>query len=272
MIKNKNNEGDFAMRLFSLQGKVALVTGASRGLGRAMAMGLAAAGAQVVLAARDQQRLLTVAQEIRDQGGQADILTFDLTDEAAVVSAIPQIIGRHGRLDILLNNAGICLWQPLLESRLEDWRLTLEVNLTANYLLAREAARPMLRQGNGSIINVGSYVARLGREKLQAYVASKHGVVGLTKSLAGELGPQGVRCNAICPGYFKTDMAEPVSANPALWETVRSHISLGRWGDPEELQGAAIFLASDASSYINGHTLMVDGGVSEVLCLPIPVV
>ena len=272
IMQNNKNEGvKSLMRLFSLEGKVALVTGASRGLGRAMALGLAAAGAHVVLAARDRQRLLAVEQEVRDQGGRADVQAFDLTDEAAVISAVPAIIGRHGRLDILLNNAGICLWQPLLESRLEDWRQTLEVNLTANYLLAREAARPMLRQGHGSIINVGSYVARIGREKLQAYVASKHGVVGLTKSLAGELGSQGVRCNAICPGYFKTDMAEPVSANPALWECVRSHISLGRWGAPEELQGAAIFLASDASSYVNGHTLMVDGGVSEVLCLPIPV-
>lgn len=260
------------MRLFSLQGKIALVTGASRGLGRAMAMGLAEAGAHVVLAARDKQSLLAVAEDIKKRGGLADCLAFDLTNEAAVISAIPEVIGRHGRLDILVNNAGICLWQPLLESSLDNWRKTFEVNLTASYLLAREAARPMLRQGEGSIINIGSYVARVGREKLQAYVASKHGVVGLTKSLAAELGSQGVRCNAICPGYFLTDMAEPVTANPALQESVRSHISLGRWGKPEELQGAVVFLASDASSYINGHTLMVDGGVSEILCLPIPVV
>ena len=260
------------MQLFSLQGKVALVTGASRGLGRAMAMGLAAAGALVVLAARDRERLLEVAEAIRQQGGQADIQAFDLADEAAVVAAVPAIVQRHGRLDVLLNNAGICLWQPLLDSSLDDWRRTLDINLTAHYLLAREAGRPMLAQGSGAIINVASYVARVGREKLQAYVASKHGVVGLTKSLAGELGPHGIRCNAICPGYFHTDMAEPVSANPALWETVRSHISVGRWGNPEELQGAAVFLASDASSYVNGHSLMVDGGVSEVLCLPVPVV
>lgn len=260
------------MQLFSLRGKVALVTGASRGLGRAMAMGLAEAGAHVVLAARDKQRLLVVAEEIKGQGGLADCLAFDLTNEAAVISAIPEVMGCHGRLDILVNNAGICHWQPLLESSLENWRKTFDVNLTASYLLAREAARPMLRQGNGSIINVGSYVARVGREKLQAYVASKHGVVGLTKSLAAELGPSGIRCNAVCPGYFLTDMAEPVSANAALQECVRSHISLGRWGNPEELQGAAVFLASDASSYVNGHTLMVDGGVSEILCLPVPVV
>lgn len=259
------------MRLFSLRGKVALVTGASRGLGRAMAMGLADAGAHVVLAARDKQRLLVVAEEIKTQGGSADCLAFDLTNEAAVISAIPEVMGRHGRLDILINNAGICLWQPLLESSLDSWRKTFDVNLTASYLLAREAARPMLRQGKGSIINVGSYVARVGREKLQAYVASKHGVVGLTKSLAAELGARGVRCNAVCPGYFLTDMAEPVSGNAALQECVRSHISLGRWGNPEELQGAAVFLASDASSYVNGHTLMVDGGVSEILCLPLPV-
>ncbi|MHC8320445.1 SDR family NAD(P)-dependent oxidoreductase [Pseudomonas sp. GB2N2] len=259
------------MQLFSLEGKVALVTGASRGLGKAMAYGLAEAGAHVVLAARDHAALLAVVDDIRHIGGQADAQAFDLSDEVAVMAAIPSIIARHGRLDILINNAGICIWQPLLDSSLDDWKRTLGTNLTAPYLLAREAARPMLRQGSGSIINIGSYVSRIGREKLQAYVASKHGVIGLTKSLAGELGASGVRCNAICPGYFLTDMAEPVVANPALMETVRSHISLGRWGDPKELQGAAIFLASEASSYINGHALMVDGGVSEVLCLPMSV-
>lgn len=259
------------MRLFSLAGKVALVTGASRGLGKAMACGLAEAGAHVVVTARDKAALQQVVEQIREAGGRADAQAFDLTDEAAVMSAIPNLIGRHGRLDILINNAGICVWQPLLESSLDAWKRTLETNLTVPYLLAREAARPMLLQGSGSIINIGSYVSRIGREKLQAYVASKHGIIGLTKSLAGELGAGGVRCNAICPGYFLTDMAEPVLANPALMETVRSHISLGRWGNPQELQGAAIFLASDASSYINGHALMVDGGVSEILCLPVSV-
>lgn len=259
------------MKLFSLEGKVALVTGASRGLGKAMAEGLAVAGATVVLAARDAAKLEEVAAQIRGNGGKADVEAFDLTDEPAVIAAVPNILKRHGRLDILLNNAGICVWQPFMDSTMDVWRRTIDTNLTAIYLLARETARPMLAQKSGRIINVGSYVSALGREKLQAYVASKHGVAGLTKSLAGELGPQGIRCNAICPGYFLTEMAEPVTSKPQLMETIRSRISVGRWGNPEELCGAAIFLASEASSYINGHILMVDGGVSEVLCLPMSV-
>lgn len=260
------------MQMFSLQGKVALVTGASRGLGRSMAIGLAEAGAHVVLLARDEDLLTDVAQYIQANGGSADYLVVDLADEVALAAVVPAVLESHGRLDVLINNAGVCLWQPLLSSTLEQWRTTFDINLTASYLLAREAAIPMLSQGSGSIINIASYVGRVGREKLQAYVASKHGVIGLTKSLAAELGPQGVRCNAICPGYFLTDMAEPVKGNTPLFETVRGHISLGRWGHPDELKGAAVFLASKASSYVNGHSLMVDGGVSDILCLPIAVV
>lgn len=259
------------MNLFSLQGRVALVTGASRGLGRAMALGLAAAGATVVLAARDTAKLYAVANEIWGAGGHADVEAFDLTDEAAVIAAVPNVLKRQGRLDVLLNNAGVCAWESLLESSLDSWRRTLEVNLTAVYLLAREAAKPMLAQRSGRIINVGSYVSVLGREKLQAYVASKHGIAGLTKSLAGELGPHGIRCNGICPGYFLTEMAEPVTSKPQLMEIIRSRIPVGRWGHAEELCGAAIFLASEASSYVNGQMLMVDGGLSDVLSLPMSV-
>jgi gluconate 5-dehydrogenase len=138
-------------------------------------------------------------------------------------------------------------------------------------LMAREAARPMLAQKSGRIINVCSYVSTLGRERLQAYVASKHGVAGLTKSLAGELGRHGITCNAIAPGFFLTDMAEPVTKDPQRMRMFTDRIALGRWGRPEELGGVAVFLASEAASYVNGHILHVDGGVADVLCLPVTV-
>lgn len=257
--------------LFSLRGKVALVTGASRGLGRSMASALARAGATVVLAARDEPLLQKAVHEIREAGGEADLEAFDLTDEGAVIAAVPKIIARHGRLDILLNNAALCIWSGLFDASLDVWKRTIDVNLTAVYLLSREAARPMVAQRAGRIINIGSYVSVIGRERLQAYVASKHGLVGLTKSLAGELGRYGVTCNAIAPGFFRTQMAEPVTQNPERMKIFTDAIAMGRWGEPEELAGAAIFLASDAASYVNGHTLHVDGGVAEVLSLPVTV-
>lgn len=255
------------MSPFSLAGKIALVTGASRGLGKAMAEGFANAGATVVLAARDALALERVAQQLRERGGLADVLAFDLTDEQAVVDAVPETVKRHGRLDILLNNAGICVWSALADSTLDVWRQTFDVNLTATYLLCREAARPMVTQRAGRIINVGSYVSVLGRERLQAYVASKHGVAGLTRSLAGELGRHGVTCNAICPGLFLTEMAEPVLRDPQRMKAFTSVIAMERWGQAEELQGPAVFLASDAASYVNGHLLHVDGGVADVLSI-----
>jgi gluconate 5-dehydrogenase len=257
--------------LFSLSGRIALVTGGSRGLGLAMARAYARAGARVVLAARDATRLEQAAERIRGEGGDAHAMAFDLTDERAVVEAVPRLVKQHGRLDILLNNAGICLWSGFLDSTLESWNRTMATNLTAVYLLAREAARPMMAQRWGRIINVGSYVSVIGRERLQAYVASKHGLIGLTKSIAGEVGRHNVTCNAIAPGFFLTEMAEPVRRDPARMQIFTDAIAMARWGDPEELAGPAVFLASEAASYVNGHTLHVDGGVAEVLSLPVAV-
>ena len=255
------------MNLFSLSGKVALVTGASRGLGKAMALALARAGATVVLAARDVTRLEEVAAEIRRDGHEAQVHAFDLLDEKAVVAAIPSVVERVGRMDILLNNAGVYQTSKLLDSTLELWHRTIDTNLTSAYLLAREAARVMIPQKSGRIINVGSYVSVLGRERMQAYAASKHGLAGLTKSLAGELGRHGITCNAIAPGYFMTDMIEPAANDPALMQAFTNAIALNRWGRPDEMGGAAVFLASDASSYVNGHILHVDGGVANVVSI-----
>jgi gluconate 5-dehydrogenase len=260
------------VKMFSLEGQIALVTGGSRGLGFAMASALASAGATVVLCARSQSGLETAAASIRDAGGKVDIEPFDLTDQSALRGAVRNVLARHGRIDILLNNAGICEWSDFLKSGIEMWQRTMDTNVTAAFLLAQEVAPAMIERGHGRIINVGSYLSVLGREKLQAYVASKHAVAGLTKSLGAELGRHGIRCNGICPGYFLTDMAEPVTSNPQMKEIVRSHISVGRWGNPEELGGAAVFLASEASSYINGQMLMIDGGVSEILSFSMSVV
>ena len=259
------------MTLFDLTGKVALVTGGSRGLGLAMARALAGAGARVVLAARNVDALERAASSIRAEGGDAHVLPFDLLDEAAVTAAVPRLLEQHGRLDILLNNAAVCIWSGFLESTLDTWNRTLATNLTAVYLLSREAARPMIAQGRGRIINVGSYVSVIGRERLQAYAASKHGLLGLTKSIAGEVGRHGVTCNAIAPGFFITEMAEPVRRDPARMQIFTNAIAMARWGDPDELAGPVVFLASDASSYVNGHTLHVDGGVAEVLSLPVAI-
>jgi gluconate 5-dehydrogenase len=162
-------------------------------------------------------------------------------------------------------------WSGFLDSTLETWNDTIGVNLTAMYLLAREAARPMVAQHWGRIINVGSYVSVIGRERLQAYAASKHGVVGLTKSIAGELGRHNVTCNAIAPGFFLTEMAEPVRRDPARMRVFTDAIAMGRWGNPDELAGPAIFLASEAASYVNGHVLHVDGGVAGALSLPVAI-
>ncbi|RKE39153.1 gluconate 5-dehydrogenase [Paraburkholderia sp. BL23I1N1] len=270
------------MNMFSLDDRIALVTGASRGLGLAMAGALASAGATVVLAARSRASLDSAAASIRPvsggkgnsngSGNAVDVEPFDLTDQAAIEAAVRNVLARHGRIDIVLNNAGICEWSDFLQSTPQMWRRTMDTNVTAAYLLAQQVVPSMIERGHGRIINVGSYVSVLGREKLQAYVASKHAMAGLTKSLGAELGRHGIRCNGICPGYFMTDMAEPVTSNAQMKEIVRSHISVGRWGRPEELGGAAVFLASEASSYMNGQMLMVDGGVSEILSFPMSVV
>jgi len=254
--------------LFRLDGRVALVTGATRGLGRAMAGGLAAAGATVVLAARDAAALARAADEIRCEGYKTDVQPLELSDRDAVAAVVPRLLERHGRLDILLNNGGIAEWAPFTMSTLDSWDRTFAVNVTASYLLAREAAKPMVTAGWGRIINIGSYVAVIGRERLAAYTASKHAVAGLTKSIAGELGRHGVTCNAISPGFFDTDMAAPTVRDPGRSAVFRNAIAMNRFGRPDEMIGAALFLASDASSYVNGHMLHVDGGVADVLSLP----
>lgn len=260
--------GAALMDIFSLAGRVALVTGASRGLGRDMALALAEAGATVALGGRDQARLEETMASIRALGGAAEIIPFPLEDEGAGIVAVRSLADRHGRLDILVNNAAMISWSEFSQSETAEWRRTLDVNLTATYVLCREAAKVMLPAGHGRIINIASLLSLVGRERTAAYVASKHGLVGLTRTLAAELGARGITCNAIAPGYFLTDINAAVKARSGMTQMVADATAVGRWGEPREMRGIAVFLASDASSYINGHVLVADGGLSESFNLP----
>jgi NAD(P)-dependent dehydrogenase (short-subunit alcohol dehydrogenase family) len=259
-----------ANRLFSLTGRTALVTGASRGLGRAIALGFAEAGAEVVLAARDIAKLEAVADEIIGAGGKASICPFALGDLAIVEQAIGDLL-TGTRIDILVNNGAIGGWGDLHGSTLAQWETMFDVNVSSMYLLCREVSRGMVERRRGRIINFASYVAQTGRPNLSAYAASKHAVLGLTRAIAADLAPHGVTCNAIAPGFFDTDMAAPTVGHPQRSKIFRDAIAMGRFGDPLEIVGPALFLASDASSYVTGHMLHVDGGVAGILSLPVVV-
>lgn len=256
---------------FSLKGQVAVVTGASRGLGLEMARAVAESGARVYLVARGKEQLEKASAELRDAGHDAKVSAFDLADGEACVNAIRAIGEAEGRLDILVNNAGINAWEPLAEAKTSTWDMVMGTNVRAPYLLCREAARFMVPRGYGRIVNVGSALSVTGREKITAYVSSKHGLAGLTRAIAAELGPQGVTCNMMAPGYFLTEINTSILARPGYEKGVSSRIPLGRWGDPEEAGGVIAFMVSKAASYMNGHVLVVDGGLTETFVLPVDV-
>jgi gluconate 5-dehydrogenase len=247
--------------IFSLAGRVALVTGASRGLGVAIAEALASRGALVVLNGRDPETLRAVAAKIP----KAETAAFDVCDAKAGPAAIQDIVKRHGKLDILVNNAGIQHRKPLTEWEDSDFERILAANLTSCFRLSREAARVMLPRKYGRIINTGSVAAILGRPTIHGYVAAKAGLHGLTRSMAAEIGRHGITVNALAPGYFATELNTALLDDKEFTAWVERRTPSGRWAKPEELGGAAIFLASDAASYVNGHVLAVDGGISVSL-------
>ena len=252
-------------RAFSLDNRVALVTGASRGLGWAMAEGLAEAGAQLVLGGRDEDLLNQHVKALEARGVIASASVFDVADRAEAAAAVHGAVETYGRLDILINNAGIQHREPLTEMADEDWDRVIDINLSACFVLAREAARHMVEQGHGRIINTVSIMGPLARPTVAAYTAAKGGLAALTRALAVELGPKGVLCNAIAPGYIATEMTRPLTENQDFDTYVRGRVPLGRWGKPSELAGVAVFLASDAASFVNGHVLFVDGGLAAAV-------
>ena len=253
------------MRLFDLSGKTALVTGSSRGLGRAFAEGLAQAGARVVLNGVDAGRLEQAAAEMRAAG--FDVLTaaFDVTDEAAVVAAFRRFDAEGVAIDILLNNAGIQFRKPMLELETADWQRVLDTNLTSAFIVGREAARRMVPRGAGKIINIGSLTSELARATVAPYTVAKGGIKMLTKAMAAEWGAHGIQANAIGPGYMVTDMNAALIANAEFDAWVKARTPARRWGHPEELAGTAIYLASAASDYVNGQIIYADGGLISVL-------
>jgi 2-dehydro-3-deoxy-D-gluconate 5-dehydrogenase len=244
---------------FRLDGKVASVTGAARGLGQAMAIGLAEAGADVL--AVDLLDCAETQTQIVSLGRRCEMMQTDLTTDGAPQAVVAQAAKAMGRLDILVNNAGIIRRAPFLEFSEKDWDDVMDLNIKAVFQLSQAAARQMVQQGHGGrIISVASMLSFQGGILVPSYAASKSAVMGLTRLMACELGPKGINCNAIAPGYMATDNTKPLREDPARSKTILDRIPLGRWGEPKDLQGAVVFLASEASAYLNGCTIAVDGG------------
>ena len=253
------------MSLFDLTGRTALVTGSSRGLGRAMADGLAEAGAAIVLNGSNAGRLAAAAAAMRGAGHTVHESLFDVTDEASVTTAFAALDAQGIAVDILVNNAGIQFRKPMLELDTADWRRVIETNLTSAFVIGRAAAQRMATRGYGKIINIGSLTSALARATIAPYTVAKGGIKMLTQAMTAEWAVLGIQANAIGPGYMLTDMNEALVNDPAFKAWVIGRTPARRWGKPDELVGTAVFLASAASDYVNGQIIYVDGGMLAVL-------
>ncbi len=253
------------LSLFSLEGRTALITGSSQGIGLSLAWGLGQAGARVVLNGRDPAKLSKAAETLRAEGITVDEAVFDVTDAEAVAEAIPRIERDHAPIDILVNNAGIQRRAPLEEFPESDWRELMDTNLDSVFYVSKAVANCMIPRGKGKIINICSVQSELGRPSIAPYAASKGALKMLTKGMCIDWGPHGIQVNGIGPGYFKTELTEALVKDEKFTDWLTGRTPSRRWGNVEELSGAAIYLASDASSFVNGHILYVDGGVTTTL-------
>ncbi len=254
-----------AMQLFDLTGRRALITGSSQGIGLALARGLAEAGAEVVLNGRDEAKLAAAVAELKGRKLKASGSAFDVTSEAEVKSAVDAIERGHGPIDILINNAGMQFRTTLEDFPPEKFRELFRVNVESVFLVAQAVARHMIPRKRGRIINIGSVQSELGRATIAPYTATKGAVKQLTRGMCADWARHGMQINAIGPGYFNTPLNMALVDNPEFSDWLKKRTPAGRWGETGELVGAAVFLASDAASYVNGHILYVDGGMTAVV-------
>ena len=253
------------LQQFDLSGRTALITGSSAGIGLGLAQGLAGAGAAVVLNARNDAKLQAAAKSLREQGATVHALAFDVTDATAVADAVARIEAEIAPIDILINNAGMQKRAPLQDFAQADWQQLLRTNLDSVFIVGQAVARHMIGRKRGKIINICSVQSELGRPGIAPYTATKGAVKMLTKGMAIDWGPHGIQVNGLGPGYFKTELNQALVDNAEFSAWLIGRTPSRRWGDVEDLVGAAVFLASDASRFVNGHILYVDGGVTAQL-------
>ena len=251
--------------MFNVKGKIALVTGSSRGLGYILARGLAGAGVRVILNGRNPEQLEKARASLAAEGLETEAVSFDISDSSSIRSGIEEILSRIGDIDILVNNAGVQFRAPLEDFPEDEWRKILDINLTGAFLVSKAVAAGMKERGRGKIINICSLQSDLGRATIAPYAASKGGLKMLTRGMTVDWAKYGIQINGIGPGYFATEMTRPLKDDPKFDAWICGRTPAGRWGDPAELIGTLLFLSSSASDFVNGQLIYVDGGITAAI-------